>query len=118
MNAVPEMVSGILTDSCFAFSCCALTAFSVGALAEGSALVATGGGGATGIAGGSAFTTGGAGAAGASAFTAGFSAGVGFTSRRSEEHTSALQSLMRISYAVFCLKKKTNNTKHTTARLQ
>src|SRR3546814_3436166 len=30
--------------------------------------------------------------------------------RRSEEHTSELQSLMRISYAVFCLKKK--NTKH------
>src|SRR3546814_4067464 len=30
--------------------------------------------------------------------------------RRSEEHTSELQSLMRISYAVFCLKKKTNNT--------
>src|SRR3546814_20433319 len=29
-------------------------------------------------------------------------------SRRSEEHTSELQSLMRISYAVFCLKKKTN----------
>src|SRR3546814_9755535 len=28
---------------------------------------------------------------------------------RSEEHTSALQSLMSISYAVFCLKKKTNN---------
>src|SRR3546814_9030772 len=27
--------------------------------------------------------------------------------RRSEEHTSELQSLMRISYAVFCLKKKT-----------
>src|SRR3546814_3727146 len=27
---------------------------------------------------------------------------------RSEEHTSELQSLMRISYAVFCLKKKTN----------
>src|SRR3546814_1023149 len=33
---------------------------------------------------------------------------------RSEEHTSELQSLMRISYAVFCLKKKTNNQdKHT-----
>src|SRR3546814_10649682 len=32
---------------------------------------------------------------------------------RSEEHTSELQSLMRISYAVFCLKKKTNNN-HTT----
>src|SRR3546814_10505320 len=28
---------------------------------------------------------------------------------RSEEHTSELQSLMRTSYAVFCLKKKTNN---------
>src|SRR3546814_9296272 len=28
---------------------------------------------------------------------------------RSEEHTSVLQSLMRISYAVFCLKKKINN---------
>src|SRR3546814_7038564 len=31
---------------------------------------------------------------------------------RSEEHTSELQSLMRISYAVFCLKKKTNNKNH------
>src|SRR3546814_6490355 len=30
---------------------------------------------------------------------------------RSEEHTSELQSLMSISYAVFCLKKKTQNTK-------
>src|SRR3546814_9648259 len=30
---------------------------------------------------------------------------------RSEEHTSELQSLMRISYAVFCLKKNTNNRK-------
>src|SRR3546814_4271060 len=30
-------------------------------------------------------------------------------SLRSEEHTSELQSLMRISYAVFCLKKKTKN---------
>src|SRR3546814_7540955 len=29
--------------------------------------------------------------------------------KRSEEHTSELQSLMRISYAVFCLKKKTKN---------
>src|SRR3546814_3738338 len=29
--------------------------------------------------------------------------------RRSEEHTSELQSLMRISYAVFCLKKKKSN---------
>src|SRR3546814_3891383 len=34
----------------------------------------------------------------------------GATTVRSEEHTSELQSLMRISYAVFCLKKKRNNT--------
>src|SRR3546814_2638659 len=33
---------------------------------------------------------------------------------RSEEHTSELQSLMRISYAVFCLKKKIHNKKDTT----
>src|SRR3546814_2394308 len=32
---------------------------------------------------------------------------------RSEEHTSELQSLMRISYAVFCLKKKQYNDSHT-----
>src|SRR3546814_10130454 len=32
---------------------------------------------------------------------------------RSEEHTSELQSLMRISYAVFCLKKKNTTTTHT-----
>src|SRR3546814_10591540 len=31
--------------------------------------------------------------------------------KRSEEHTSEVQSLMRISYAVFCLKKKNNNNK-------
>src|SRR3546814_7403582 len=37
-------------------------------------------------------------------------------SARSEEHTSELQSLMRISYAVFCLKKKKNKT--TIIRLQ
>src|SRR3546814_7067298 len=35
--------------------------------------------------------------------------------RRSEEHTSELQSLMRISYAVFCLKKK--NIQETDTRL-
>src|SRR3546814_1348162 len=42
--------------------------------------------------------------------------------RRSEEHTSELQSLMRISYAVFCLKKKkntnTSNTKHQSSSSQ
>src|SRR3546814_7661420 len=40
---------------------------------------------------------------------------------RSEEHTSELQSLMRISYAVFCLKKKTihtSSTTHNTTRKQ
>src|SRR3546814_4443112 len=36
-------------------------------------------------------------------------------SRRSEEHTSELQSLMRISYAVFCLKKKNNDEIHKTS---
>src|SRR3546814_10470628 len=36
------------------------------------------------------------------------------TSRRSEEHTSELQSLMRISSAVFCLTKKNQSTDHTT----
>src|SRR3546814_6080180 len=34
------------------------------------------------------------------------------TAARSEEHTSELQSLMRISYAVFCLKKKKTNHKN------
>src|SRR3546814_1596928 len=37
------------------------------------------------------------------------------TTRRSEEHTSELQSLMRISYAVFCLKKK--KQKHSTQQI-
>src|SRR3546814_2108544 len=43
-------------------------------------------------------------------------AGFGYQPRniwRSEEHTSELQSLMRISYAVFCLKKKKNTTQQT-----
>src|SRR3546814_9982151 len=45
----------------------------------------------------------------------------GRSSNRSEEHTSELQSLMRISYAVFCLKKKTHIKKiinTTTERTQ
>src|SRR3546814_1920816 len=37
---------------------------------------------------------------------------------RSEEHTSELQSLMRISYAVFCLKKKTKKSKDHTNQIQ
>src|SRR3546814_10517986 len=37
-----------------------------------------------------------------------------YLTKRSEEHTSELQSLMRISYAVFCLKKKNTNNKQTT----
>src|SRR3546814_9427378 len=37
---------------------------------------------------------------------------------RSEEHTSELQSLMRISYAVFCLKKKTDTKTKSTYALQ
>src|SRR3546814_4808142 len=39
--------------------------------------------------------------------------GAGAAELRSEEHTSELQSLMRISYAVFCLKKKKNSHKTT-----
>src|SRR3546814_4826483 len=46
-------------------------------------------------------------AAGARAEVGDALAGLG----RSEEHTSELQSLMRISYAVFCLKKKKHNNK-------
>src|SRR3546814_4211630 len=38
--------------------------------------------------------------------------------RRSEEHTSELQSLMRISYAVFCLKKKKPKCYETNTHLQ
>src|SRR3546814_8599625 len=38
---------------------------------------------------------------------------IGQTWDRSEEHTSELQSLMRISYAVFCLKKKKHYQNHT-----
>src|SRR3546814_6389511 len=39
-------------------------------------------------------------------------------SERSEEHTSELQSLMRISYAVFCLKKKKNKYNHQYTNYQ
>src|SRR3546814_2290774 len=39
---------------------------------------------------------------------------VGFKRFRSEEHTSELQSLMRISYAVFCLKKKKKSNNLST----
>src|SRR3546814_4171781 len=37
---------------------------------------------------------------------------------RSEEHTSELQSLMRISYAVFCLKKKTTTETHSRSNTE
>src|SRR3546814_5865119 len=43
---------------------------------------------------------------GALAALLGVLVGFGHSARRSEEHTSELQSLMRISYAVFCLKQK------------
>src|SRR3546814_7161819 len=41
-----------------------------------------------------------------------------FLQTRSEEHTSELQSLMRISYAVFCLKKKKNKKKQHNTEIQ
>src|SRR3546814_2588612 len=43
----------------------------------------------------------------------GWTGGQGLSEMRSEEHTSELQSLMRISYAVFCLKKKKKKYRHT-----
>src|SRR3546814_2674340 len=46
---------------------------------------------------------------------------IGFNAPRSEEHTSELQSLMRISYAVFCLKKKIQppiQTHHTRTKVR
>src|SRR3546814_4090070 len=42
---------------------------------------------------------------------------LGQQQHRSEEHTSELQSLMRISYAVFCLKKKQHYNNNTNARI-
>src|SRR3546814_5131057 len=49
---------------------------------------------------------------------AGRGAGAGAADHRSEEHTSELQSLMRISYAVFCLQKKNDiQTKKPTLHL-
>src|SRR3546814_10025302 len=48
---------------------------------------------------------------------AGLELGLG-QARRSEEHTSELQSLMRISYAVFCLKKKKKKRKLLTQTIQ
>src|SRR3546814_1077226 len=46
------------------------------------------------------------------AATGGYDVEIELDDRRSEEHTSALQSLMRSSYAVFGLTKKNKNTKH------
>src|SRR3546814_3593374 len=51
---------------------------------------------------------------GGMAITAAQLRGVDSFGMRSEEHTSELQSLMRISYAVFCLKKKTKHTPSIT----
>src|SRR3546814_1877917 len=47
-----------------------------------------------------------------------FSARVDSDAARSEEHTSELQSLMRISYAVFCLKKKNKRKKNQLSQAQ
>src|SRR3546814_2256966 len=47
-------------------------------------------------------------------FTLPIAVGAFLCAKRSEEHTSELQSLMRISYAVFCLKKKKKTNTHTT----
>src|SRR3546814_4630400 len=47
-----------------------------------------------------------------------FTLGSDLNGKRSEEHTSELQSLMRISYAVFCLKKQINSSSHRASRTQ
>src|SRR3546814_5108226 len=59
------------------------------------------------------------GAVAAGAVTGRAGSGLGGTrlDARSEEHTSELQSLMRISYAVFCLKKKNNKSQDTHTHL-
>src|SRR3546814_4761528 len=46
-----------------------------------------------------------------------FAMGKGLGVERSEEHTSELQSLMRISYAVFCLKKKNNHAQSLSSHI-
>src|SRR3546814_1554093 len=46
-----------------------------------------------------------------------FTEGLFYQDGRSEEHTSELQSLMRILYAVFCLKKKIKQSIYTTRQL-
>src|SRR3546814_9463877 len=46
------------------------------------------------------------------------STGIAPASGRSEEHTSELQSLMRISYAVFCLKKKNNTDRNIIKQIR
>src|SRR3546814_1838977 len=52
-------------------------------------------------------------------FTSGIQSSDGGEAVRSEEHTSELQSLMRISYAVFCLKKKKKRKqKHNTNKIK
>src|SRR3546814_2936044 len=56
--------------------------------------------------------------AAASALAEALAAASDFFALRSEEHTSELQSLMRISYAVFCLKKKNTNTQYTPHQRQ
>src|SRR3546814_6650244 len=58
------------------------------------------------------------GAASTTSVPGGYERWLGALEGRSEEHTSELQSLMRISYAVFCLKKKNKNqnTSHTQIR--
>src|SRR3546814_10143952 len=48
----------------------------------------------------------------------GLEIGIDDQPERSEEHTSELQSLMRISYAVFCLQKQTTKQTHKTTAIQ
>src|SRR3546814_1784240 len=89
----------------------ASTAYKLGQETSGSASVGAGIGGMASAAKGAASnrlkSASGLGAAAERGSQAAWAAGSTSTGSRSEEHTSELQSLMRISYAVFCLKKKT-----------
>src|SRR3546814_7637835 len=118
MRAVPGIVA--LHASAFAGDHARRQAVAARSIATGEAVAGGEGETGTAMARGAAFAVGDARDAarcilgrqrgGAQCFGVGFAAVVE-VEVRSEEHTSELQSLMRISYAVFCLKKKKVNTK-------
>src|SRR3546814_5577304 len=109
-----------LTDTLFPDT----TLFRSSGAGAGGAAGSTGAGGGAGVGGGVAWVAQAASASGTRTtdsrnarriIGARLSRGRGEPASRSEEHTSELQSLMRISYAVFCLKKKKQHTDTNTS---